>query len=124
MPTCDHYCGICGKHETGSWDQPCVDELQEAGLCFHCSFWQPKISAAANRDPNAVRVKGVHYWIGDESSRARWFRGFAGQRFRIRFHDGREVTTTNLWCQGAIPERFRPQLPDNAEFISDDREDA
>lgn len=43
--------------------------------------------------------------------------GFDGQRFYIRFFDGREITTNNLWHNGIIPQEYREQLPDNAEFI-------
>jgi len=43
---------------------------------------------------------------------------------KIKFNDGREVYTTNLWCQGEIdcPEA-RAILQDNAVFIwpADDR---
>jgi len=46
------------------------------------------------------------------------FLGCAGRRFWIRFFDGRTITTNNLWCQGEIPEEFREELPDNAEFYT------
>ena len=35
----------------------------------------------------------------------------------IRFTDGREVITHNLWHQGTIPKHFRARLPDNAVFV-------
>jgi hypothetical protein len=47
-------------------------------------------------------------------------RGFGGHEFHIRFTDGREeaeVETSNLWCQGNIPEHFSKLLPNNAEFV-------
>lgn len=56
--------------------------------------------------------KGCHYWIGDENVEC--CRGFGGDKFVIRFKDGKEVTTTNLWYQGAIPKHFQKILPDNA----------
>lgn len=81
--------------------------------CFTCNFWAEKIEAV--NDPRSVRIDGGHYWIGDEDPTNR-FRGFGGRRFNIKFHDGREVQTTNLWHQGQIPEHFRDILPDNAEW--------
>jgi len=72
-------------------------------------------------DPNQPKgivaiVKGVHYMVGDESSKV-MPRGFGGSLFNIRWFDGHEAKTTNLWCQGDVPEHFRSKLPDNAEFI-------
>lgn len=75
--------------------------------------------AIENRSkPSHVVVNGEHYWIGPEDpSIKRSWRGFHGDRFNIKFNDGRTVTSTNLWCGGAIPAAFREQLPDNAEFV-------
>lgn len=82
------------------------------------TFWQPHIEK--RNDPDHVVVKGVHYIIGaeDPSIKRNW-RGFGGDRYHIKFHDGRTVVSTNLWCQGPIPARFREQLPDNAEFVKE-----
>jgi hypothetical protein len=82
--------------------------------CFTCNFWEEKVQYV--NDPNSVRVDGTHYFIGAENEPA-VFRGFGGRRFHVRFNDGREVITTNLWCQGTIAEEFRSKLPDNATFI-------
>jgi hypothetical protein len=67
-------------------------------------------------EPFVARIDGQHYVICDESPDVQ-LRGFGGDPFEIKFHDGRVVKTTNLWCQGAIPERFRDRLPDNAVFL-------
>lgn len=48
------------------------------------------------------------------------FRGFSGRRFWIRFKDGSTLTTNNLWYQGKIPDEFRDELPDTAEFYTPD----
>lgn len=78
-------------------------------------FWQQKLLDDA-ADPDRVAIiDGVHYYIDDEDDNSR-FRGFDGAKFVIRFHDGREVTTTNLWCQGNIPDEFRDLFPNNADF--------
>jgi hypothetical protein len=43
--------------------------------------------------------------------------GYGGAKHVIRFHDGREVTTRNLWHCGTVPPVFRDRLPDNASFV-------
>ena len=43
--------------------------------------------------------------------------GCAGRRFWIRFKDGRVLTTNNLWCGGKVPDEFRKDFPDTAEFF-------
>ena len=84
------------------------------------TYWKPLVE---NRnDPDHVVVNGTHYTGGPEQpATPRHRRGFGGDRYNIKFHDGREVTSTNLWCQGTIPAQFREQLPDNAEFRRDAR---
>ena len=44
------------------------------------------------------------------------FLGCSGRRFWIRFFDGREITTNNLWYQGKVPDDFLNELPNTAEF--------
>ena len=91
--------------------------MREKHFCFHCAFWQQKVDA--KNSPLVVRVNGRHFWI-EETETA--FKGFGGSEFKIHFTDGRDkkkadVTTRNLWCQGDIPEHFKADLPDNAEFV-------
>ena len=111
---CDHICKECGKHECGGWLDNVAAKLTQRQLCHTCDFWHEKIGI--KDDPATVRAKGVHYRIGKEGVRG-LFQGFGGARFRIRFNDGREVESTNLWCQGHIPDAFKERLPDNAEFL-------
>ena len=107
------HCVECGKTETRRWRKSFEEELKRRSLCFHCCFWHRLIDVVD--DPRSVRVDGKHHFIGRED--AKGFRGCAGARYTIEFHDGRRVETTNLWNQGEIPERFRDRLPDNAIFI-------
>lgn len=79
------------------------------------NFWREKI--AIKDEPTTARINGWHYQIGDESPSYAPTRGFGGERHTIRFRDGREVVTTNLWTQGEIPAYLRNELPDNAEFV-------
>jgi len=82
------------------------------------SFWKRLITLRDNSDH--VVVNGTHYTIGPEdSSIRRQWRGFHGDRYVIKFRDGRTVTSTNLWCQGTIPLQYRDELPDNAEFVKE-----
>ncbi len=62
-------------------------------------------------------IDGTHYVIGDEDSKETYFRGFGGAKFHIKFNDGTEITTTNLWYQGVPSEHFKDKFPNNAEFI-------
>lgn len=89
--------------------------------CFTCEFWSEKIKWAEEGDPLAVRVDGRHYHIGEENADPRGFRGFSGAKFVILFHDGRSVTSTNMWHQGTIPEMLRHLMPDNAVFIHEEK---
>lgn len=91
------------------------------GFCFTCRFWQEKVEWNSGSDrqrkpENLARIAGRHYVIHPDTGKMSW-RGFGGQKFKIKFHDGRIVETTNLWHQGEIPKNFRDELPDNAEFI-------
>ena len=61
-----------------------------------------------------VVIDGTMYQIGREDESG--FRGFGGRPFAIEFFDKRKVVTTNLWCNGKIPDEYRNQLPDNAKW--------
>lgn len=107
-------CFACEK--CGSIDSPSnwISGTLIGNLCYTCSFWQARVYE--KDDDRTVRINGVHYQIGIES--AHGFRGFGGRQYKIKFPEGRIVTTTNLWTQGEIPEIWKDQLPDNAEFIT------
>lgn len=106
-------CVECGQPEWGQWVKSAADAMIERGECFECNFWLGKIRDIG--DPTWVRVNGRCFRIAEEAAPGS-FRGFGGARYIIRFNDGRLATTTNLWTQGVIPERFRERLPDNAVF--------
>lgn len=118
-------CRECGNHDRAAfWIQPYGAQLAERKLCHTCNHWHEKLAWKAQGDPNQVIVAGVHYHISpdDETSLKQlggWGSGFGGSKFKVRFHDGREVVSRNLWCQGDVPERFRERLPDNAVFVTE-----
>ena len=102
-------CEICGKEiEKSRYSHKviCSDK------CFDEDFWLDKIK---DKD-EYIRIDGVCYHLGNEKD---MFRGFGGSQFKIKFFDGREITSTNLWHNGDIPEKYKGELCDNAEFIRD-----
>lgn len=113
-----HVCMECGETEDVSrWMPRCGKRLAERQLCFSCDHWMSLIERGNGVDRGrVVRHDGTHYIIGPEHNGPSHLRGLGGARMVIKFHDGREAVTTNLWCQGVIPERFRSRLPDNASF--------
>ena len=113
-------CRECGDEENVSrWSPDLRQRLLEHGLCFTCEFWQEKVNWRAGDDPHAfVGQDFVHYRIGEEGAP---YPGFGGRTFEVAFDDGRRVTTSNLWCQGQIPERWRGRLSPNATVKEADR---
>lgn len=104
-------CTECGRQD----DHAFVREARARSLCFSCMHWAD-LAAAADQSRH-VRVRGVHYKIGEERHGGQRVSGYGGDRFVVRFLDGREVATTNLWCQGTIPWHWQDRLPDNATFV-------
>jgi hypothetical protein len=105
-------CEICGKEiNASSYSNAVLCSIK----CFHTHFWREII---AEKEKHII-IHGNCYCDGGniENPRSTAFVGFSGRRFWIRFFDGHEITTNNLWTQGEIPEEFREQLPDNAEFF-------
>ena len=93
-----------------------VRKLVDKQLCFSCDFWVEKINIKNRND--VIRINQQHYIIGSETAETIGsFRGFNGRKFKIRFLDGREIITTNLWSQSRIPDLFKERLPDNAIFV-------
>lgn len=72
-------------------------------------FWRARAI-----DELAVVADGHCYALGEHCAPAWDFRGFGGRRWLIRFHDGRELCTQNLWHNGEVPAAYRNALPDNA----------
>ena len=80
--------------------------------CETCDFRLGQI----DRPERRIVAGGRHYRRGGrDRSVDPWWRGFGGARRDLR--TGETLSTTDLWCQGEIPERFRSQLPDTHEFV-------
>jgi hypothetical protein len=111
----EYTCVECGAEgDANRFLHNFAQSMFEKRLCFTCHHWVKLLEL--RDDPKTVRAKNHHYRIGSEGDP---FPGFAGTKFGVKFTDGRVITTTNLWHQGEIPERFRARLPDNAEFVKD-----
>ena len=104
-------CEVCGKEIEKSQYMGCVIC---SGECFQKHFWMEIIK---EKDEHIV-INGECFCDGgnvDNPSYPR-FLGHSGRRFWICFKDGSTLTTNNLWYNGKIPDEFREQLPDTADF--------
>jgi hypothetical protein len=88
--------------------------MEENHICFKCAFWKEKVQDYPKNNP--IIIKGVHHmgilteFDEDKLFPAGWY--------TIRKLDSGEIyKTPRLTYQGEIPEHFKTQLPDNAEFI-------
>lgn len=93
--------------------------------CYTEMYWLEKVEwsldcRTSEQEP-VFRSKGLHYVIGAEDAEMT-FRGYAGQRHFIYYMSGpfagQLFTTTNLWCQGDVPNEYRNDLPDNAKILT------
>lgn len=109
----DAPCKICGQ--IYSTTTSIGNYLRQEHICFHCNFWTEYVSKKDNLQ--IVRVNGKHYWANKSSEGDTRYNGFGGQKWHIKWSDGRELETNDLWSQGPIPRHFRDQLPDNAVFL-------
>lgn len=105
------YCKECGHHINLNYFDSERKKLIERNLCFFCNYWSQLIGRGG------IVINGEHYMVGSAKTPSS-HNGFSGRWFYIKMNDGREIRTCDLWYQGAIPERFRDRLPDNAEFTS------
>ena len=104
-------CPTCGKEIGRSVSD--ISSIEKRGECFECALWRKRLPLV--KDADIAIIDGTFYTIGDENDPSP-FRGFGGDKFVIKFKDGRQVTTTNLWCGGDISKHWKPQFPDNADF--------
>jgi len=117
-------CAECGETVDGlEVDGDLALMMAAHNLCFQCAFWAEKVAIRDRAD--VVRAGGQHYMIGEATPDMKpRHKGYGGERFEVRFFDGRVVETDNLWHQGTIPSHFRDRLPDNATLHSLSRREA
>ena len=117
-------CKICGKpavtpeteflfFSKNSKEDEEATIMRKEGVCFFCAYWIRQHRQDMSGRTFAI-VNGSHYVLCERSS---LFNGFDGKKYTIRFKDGKVVECNNLWSQGEIPEQFRKDMPDNAEFV-------
>lgn len=104
-------CEICGKEIECSLFASVI--LCSNNDCYEKYYWLERVKRKDS--PTQVVINGIVYQIGREDDCSS-FRGYDGRQFKIKFFDGRIVTTTNLWHNGKVPAEFRDRLPDNAEW--------
>jgi hypothetical protein len=110
-------CSKCGKENfSTSYCKSELIKMENRKMCFGCSYWYDRY---LNRDNiNQIVVNGEMYQVGPENQPKSRFRGFGGRKFKIkRLLTGEEFETTNLWYNGEIPECFKQDFKNNAEFI-------
>lgn len=107
-------CEICGKEIKKS---QYIGNILCSGECFIKHFWK---SIIAEKEKHIVIGGSCYCDQGDRPNDKSSFLGHSGRRFWIRFKDGSTLTTNNLWYQGKIPDEFRADIPDTAEFYTPD----
>ena len=105
-------CILCGKEFNGN-------NIKVAPVCSNAcahtlEYW---LEIMVDMDKRIIIADNRCYRLRAEYDTNAGFRGFSGARFYIRLDDGTEITTTNLWSIGKIPEVFQKELPNNARFI-------
>jgi hypothetical protein len=110
-------CRECGDVLNDGYMEPHKTEIRTRQTCFECCVWLHYVETGA--DSTHAVIQGHHYVVKPDKPNAyQGSLGHGGAEFRIRFNDGREIVTHNLWAQGSVPARFRERLPDNAVFLS------
>jgi hypothetical protein len=112
-----YICTICGKDSKFNTMPDCPEGqiIIRDRVCFECAFWTNKIE---NPLPNRAIIEGKHYTVNAGTAHKGPFLGFGGRRVKVRYFDGYDVESNNIWHQGEIPEHFKDRLPNNAEFVS------
>ena len=111
-------CEICGKElDRKYWINEEYYNICSSSQCFEEKFWQLIIK---EKDEHVI-IDGECYSFDKNNPIAdgsKTFLGFDGRRFKIKMlHTGEVFETNNLWSNGKVPDKFKEQLPDNAEFV-------
>lgn len=83
--------------------------LIEYRLCQKCLMWKSLVFSRKNYRYQIALIKDICYWIGNKKS---------GNKFTIRFRDGKQVTTYDLISFGKVPKRWQKILCNNARFVN------
>lgn len=109
-------CTICGEtlEEKGTYDYEGIGVEEVEGYCFTCNFWANQVKVHKEEPNRRFMINGMSYSIGPEDAGV--MRGYGGCKFTI-LYKGEVIETTNMWCQGQVPEHFKAELPNTAELI-------
>lgn len=112
-------CNICGKtDDLNMFDTQCAlfKPMSEQHICHQCAYW---LDIIQHPPLNMEVIGGVAYIANPFVHRPlQVIKGHFGKEFYIRKYDETLLRVNNLWNLGKIPERFREQLPDTANFLS------
>ncbi len=90
--------------------------LEEHKMCFDCNCFR-EVCNIAKVDKNRMIIDGASWHVRPDAP-GEYFQGMGGAEFRIKRFDSEEIITTrNLWHQGDIPEIWKEEIKNNAEFI-------
>lgn len=111
------YAGYTDILKDGELSMSCPADRVQKNIAYlrtsHNRHWS---GIAARTDGRLVIADDGHaYSIGTEHD---YPKGFGGQRWRIRFNDGRLVVTDSLWHMGEVPPEYRERLPVNATLTA------
>ena len=107
-------CGVEGYYTDYVGQEKSI--IDSEGVCFSCAFWRVRVPGLKTPAPTTAIIDHRLYTIGPRTEYSR-HNGMAGRKFVIKFHDGRIVSTRDLWSSGEILEKYRAEIPDNAEFL-------
>ena len=110
-------CKHCGRDiadTTKRMSADVGDRCLRHGECWRCNFW---MEIARNMDQFTVVDAGEVYRIALHPVAG--YRGFGGRRWVVKFKDGKQLHTDNLWSNGRVPEHLREYLPDNATVMAE-----
>ena len=108
-------CSKCGEDTVASYSADIRKNMVERRLCFHCNYWVDFLET----NPSTI-ISGCVYVPGNRTSGS--MRGMGGRRFDIEYiagpHEGKKITTFDLWAGSQIPNEYRDQFPDTARFLA------
>jgi len=115
-------CAHCNGLIKLTFDEKTNAKLTANKTCFACDYWLLRVSRIGH--PDQIVIDGHCYQnSGDKSGQHEHcgktgFMGFGGHRFTWKMLETGEVQTSNdMWSNGTIPQHFRDQVPDNAEWV-------
>ena len=110
-------CKTCGNKISFTFGEDRNKELEDSQHCFDCNFWDTRL-IEMQTDPNYYVANGNLFWDGGHGKTDIFgYKAHGGYPFYIKCHDGRKVTTDNLWHNGEIPPEWIEKFPNTAVFV-------